>query len=199
MIVLDVEMTGLDLEKHSILSIGALDVEDPTNRFYGECRAWEGARIEEEALAVNGFTKEQATDPSKQSEAELVQSFIDWSVQVPERTLGGQNCAFDRMFIDAACRRGGIACPFAHRVIDAHSLTWMHMIKRGLTPPEDEKHHHSAINLTFALNYCGVPAEPKPHNALTGALCHAEVISRVAYTKKLLPEFAQYEIPWLMT
>ncbi|MEJ0053371.1 MAG: hypothetical protein WDN10_01400 [bacterium] len=197
MIAVDAEMSGLDFEKHSILSIGALDLDEPENRFYGECRAWDGAHIETDALVVNGFTVTEATDPRKQGEGELVQSFIAWSLSIAERTLGGQNCAFDRMFIEAACRRSGIECPFAHRVIDAHSLTWLHMLKRGLTPPIDEKHRHSAINLTFALSYCGVPEEPKPHNALTGALCHAEVISRIAYTRKLLPEFAQYDIPWL--
>jgi hypothetical protein len=47
------------------------------------------------------------------------------------------------------------------------------------------------------LNYCGIPEEPMPHNALTGALSHAEIISRLLYDKKLLPEFSHYEIPWL--
>jgi hypothetical protein len=39
--------------------------------------------------------------------------------------------------------------------------------------------------------------EPDPHNALTGTLWHAEVTSRLLYDKKLLPEFEQFEIPWL--
>jgi DNA polymerase III epsilon subunit-like protein len=197
MIVLDVEMSGLDSQKHSILSIGALDLADPTNQFYEECRMWEGGEFEEAALAVNGFTEEEITDPTKQSEAELVRSFIVWATDRPhDRTLGGQNCAFDRAFIEAACRRAGIEMPFAHRVIDSHSLCWMHMIRRGITPPV--KNQHSGINLTFALEYCGLPEEPKPHNALTGAFCHAEVIARIAYNKKILPEFSAYEIPWPM-
>jgi hypothetical protein len=44
--------------------------------------------------------------------------------------------------------------------------------------------------------YCGIPEEPTPHNALTGAKAHAEVISRLLYGKKLLPEFEKFEIPW---
>lgn len=35
-----------------------------------------------------------------------------------------------------------------------------------------------------------------PHNALTGAMSHAEVTSRLLYDKKLLPEFEQFDIPW---
>lgn len=71
------------------------------------------------------------------------------------------------------------------------------MLKRGLTPPIDLQHRRSALNLDAILNYCGIPDEPDPHNALTGAMCHAEVVSRLLYDKKLLPEFMQYPIPWL--
>jgi hypothetical protein len=75
-----------------------------------------------------------------------------------------------------------------------HSLVWLHMASRGVSIPM--KNHHSAINLGTALAYVGLPEEPKPHNALTGAYCHAEVISRIAYTKKLLPDFSSFDIPW---
>jgi hypothetical protein len=67
---------------------------------------------------------------------------------------------------------------------------------RGQQPPIDPQHRRSALNLDAIMNYCGIPDEPEPHNALTGALSHAEVISRLLYNKKLLPEFAQFEIPW---
>jgi hypothetical protein len=70
------------------------------------------------------------------------------------------------------------------------------MVQRGLTPPIDPVKHHSTLNLDAILNYCGIPEEPKPHNALTGAKSHAEVIARLLYGKKLLPEFEKFEIPW---
>jgi hypothetical protein len=72
----------------------------------------------------------------------------------------------------------------------------MHMIKRGLTPPINPQMKHSALNLDAILNYCGIPEEPDPHNALTGAKSHAEVAARLLWDKKLLPDFAQYPIPW---
>ena len=84
-----------------------------------------------------------------------------------------------------------------YRTIDTHSLAWMHIIKRGGEPPIGEKHKRSALNLDAVLNYCGIPDESEPHNALTGALSHAEVISCLLYDKKLLPEFEQFDIPWL--
>jgi len=197
MIVLDVESSGTDYHKHSIVSVGALDIVNPTNRLYEECHIWGGAHIEDEALKVNGFTKEQITDQSKQSEADLTHRFLAWTESVEERTLAGQNVSFDRDFLKAAAERAGhTTWPFAHRTIDTHTLCYMHMVSRGLQPPVDKKKKHSALNLDAVMHYCGLPDEPDPHNALTGALSHAEVISRLLYGRKLLPEFAQYDIPW---
>lgn len=197
MLVVDVEASGTEHQKHSIVSIGALDPDDPDNRFYEECRIWEGAHVMDEALQVNGFTKEEITDPSKKSEGEIVRAFLEWSQHMNDRTLAGQNVSFDRDFLKAAGEREGLAWDLAHRTVDTHSLCWMHMVKSGKEVPIDPQHRRSALNLDAVLDYCGIPEEPQPHNALTGALSHAEVIFRLLYDKKLLPEFEQYEIPWL--
>ena len=79
MLILDVEASGTDYALHSIVSIGALDLGKPDNRFYGECRIWDGAHVMEEALAVNGFTEAQLHEQSKPTETELVTSFFEWS------------------------------------------------------------------------------------------------------------------------
>jgi DNA polymerase-3 subunit epsilon len=196
MIAVDVEASGLDADKASIVSIGAIDLDDSTNQFYEECRVWDGAHVSEEALTVTGFTHEAIGQGSgKQSEGELVQNFIAWATDRPRSfTFVGQNPRFDCAFVEAACKRAAVEFPFPHRTIDTHSLCWLHMVSRGLVPPEKDK--RSGINLDFILEYAGVPPEPKPHNALTGASCHAEVFSRIAYTRKLLPEFFSYDIPW---
>ncbi len=197
MIVLDVEASGLNPKADSIVSIGALDSENQKNRFYGECRVWDGAHLHEEALAINGFTKESLIDPTKQSEGQLVASFVEWALAIDtDRTLAAQNVSFDFSFIEAACTRAEIHFPFAKRTLDVHSLVWMHMVSHGHTPPL--MHNHSAISLDAALAYCGLPGEVKPHNALTGALAHAEVVSRVAYNKLLLPEYSTFPIPWIL-
>ncbi|MFZ1987450.1 MAG: 3'-5' exoribonuclease [Minisyncoccia bacterium] len=198
MIALDIETSGLIPGKHGILAIGAVDFDDPTNQFYDECRLWEGACIDEAALAINGFSHEEITDASKKSEGELIRDFIAWATDRPkDQTCAGQNPSFDRDFVNAACKRAGLEFPFAHRTIDTHTLCWLHMIQHGIEPPT--KNSHSAISLDTALRYCGMPEEPKPHNALTGALSHAEVIARIAYTKKLIPDFFTYDIPWNKT
>ena len=197
MIILDVEASGTEYQKHSIVSLGALSLENPGNQFYQECRIWDGAHIMEGALEVNGFTEAEITDETKPTEAELITAFMKWSEGFADRTLAGQNVSFDRDFTKAACERAGINWDLAYRTIDTHTLAWMHMVKRGMEPPINKEHHRSALDLDAVLNYCGIPEEPTPHNALTGAQSHAEVISRLLYDKKLLPQFEQFDIPWL--
>ncbi len=158
---------------------------------------WEGAHVMAEALGVNGFTREQISDNNKQTEAELVTEFMEWTRGLADRTMAGQNVSFDRAYLEASCARAGVQYDLPFRTIDAHTLCYMHMTVRKITPPFDAVHKHSALNLDGVMNYCGLPDEPDPHNALTGAMSHAEVVSRLLYTKKLLPEFSQFEIPWL--
>ena len=195
--IVDIEASGTEYDKHSIVSIGALDMDNPDYRFYAECRIWEGAHIMEGALKVNGFTEEEITDPAKKMEGEIVVEFFEWSQQIADRTITGQNPSFDRDMLKAATYRAGLPWDLAYRTIDTHTLCWMHMVKNGQKPPIDPQHKRSALDLDAVLNYCGIPNEPEPHNALTGALSHAEVASRLLFNQKLLPEFQQFKIPWL--
>jgi DNA polymerase III epsilon subunit-like protein len=194
MIAIDIEASGTEYAKHSILSIGAVDLSDPTRQFYEECRIWDGAHIMDDALAVCGFSREEATDPNKRTEEEIVRAFLAWAWETEDHTLAGQNVSFDRDFLKAAAARAHIDYDLAHRTIDVHTLAWMHMVKRGLSVPIEN--HRSTLNLDAILLYCGIPEEPKPHNALTGAMSHAEVISRLLNNTKLLPEFDMYPLPF---
>jgi DNA polymerase III epsilon subunit-like protein len=195
MIILDVEASGLDPNQNSILSIGAFDFYNPSNKFYGECKVWDGAHINDEALAINGFTADEALDSSKQTDVELIQKFIEWSKTCKEKTFAGQNPSFDRDFLRSAALRGKLDWPFAYRTIDQHSLCYMHMIKQGIEPPT--ANDRTDLNSDRIMQYVGIPAETHPHNALNGAKVAGEAISRLLYDKKLLPEYEKYDIPWL--
>lgn len=196
MLVVDIEATGTDPRVHSIVSIGALDLAVPTNRFYRECRIFPDAHVMDEALAVNGYTTEEITDASKPSEAEIVAEFFTWIESLADRTPVGQNVSFDREFLRMAAERAGIAFPLSYRTIDTHTLCYMHMTRAGHDIPFDAKRNRTGLNLDAILTYCGIPEEPKPHNALTGACCHAEVASRLLFDTPLLPEFTSHPIPW---
>ena len=76
MIIVDVEASGVDYNKHSIISLGAIDFDHPENQLYEECRIWDGAHIDAGASEVHGMSDAAITDPTKQSEADLVHKFI---------------------------------------------------------------------------------------------------------------------------
>lgn len=195
MIIVDMESTGLEPHRHSLLSIGAVEFENPKNQFYEECRMWEGAHVMEEALEVCGFTREQIVDPAKQTEAELVSHFLTWVSACGEQTIAGQNPATDRDFIKYGCERAHLNWPLAQRVVDLHSICFYHQIRRGLTPPKS--HKHSGLNLEAVLLYCGVKGgQPKPHNGLTDAILEAECFSRLFYDTSMFEQFGKYPIPW---
>ena len=193
MIVVDVEASGVSPEKDSLVSVGAVDFENPQNRFYEECQIWEGAHIEDGALAVNGFTREQITDPKRKTDREVVLAFLAWLEKIEEKTIAGHNPSFDRDFLEQTAHRYHINWPVAHRTIDLHSICYFGMLQAGVKPPLT--HGHSALNLDAVLRYVGIPEEPKPHNALTGALVETEAFGRFFYGKPFLEEFLKYPLP----
>jgi len=82
---------------------------------------------------------------------------------------------------------------FKYRLVDLHTLTYVNYISRGLEPPLEDR--HSAVKSYKIFEYCGIPDEPRPHNALNGAKYEAEALSRLVYGKNLLKDFARFPIP----
>lgn len=193
MIIVDVETTGLDPQKHSIVSIGALDFSNSENQFYLECRIWDGAEIMKEALEINGFSEEEIKDPKKKTLEEVIKNFLDWTMEIKEKVLAGVNPSFDRDFLKTSAQRFDIDWMPSHRTIDLHSLCYAHYLRRGLKPPMKEG--RTDLNADKIFEYTGLPEETKPHNALTGTKMEAEALSRIIYGKKLLKEFEKYPVP----
>ena len=194
MIIVDIEASGTDPNKSSLLSVGAVDFDNSDNRFYEECKIFDGAHVEGAALAVNGFTKKEITDSLKKTDREVVILFLDWLFKCKDWTLAGQNTSFDRDFLMYTAYRYHINWPLAHRTIDLHSIAYYHMVKRGVLPPQ--KNNHSAVNLDTILKYCGIEVQRGKHNTLEDALLEAEAFSRLFNEKPFIDEYAQYQIPW---
>ncbi len=195
MIVLDIESSGTNPWKHSILSIGAIDFNKPERTFYEECRVWPEAHIDEESLKVNGFTLEDIKRENKREEGEIVRDFLDWVKKSSDHTIAGHNPFFDLFFIQAASQRNHLDFTLAHRLVDLHSICYFHMVKRGLKPPL--KNQRSDLNSDNVMEYVGISIEPKPHNALNGARWEAEAFMRLFYDQGLFPEFKDFSLPWL--
>lgn len=195
MIVFDIETTGVNAQKHSIISIGAIDFDHPKDQFYAECRIWDGAHIEADSMVVNGMTEDQVRDPAKPEEGEVVRQFFAWLAGRESMLLAGHNPMFDLSFLQAAAARHHVDFPVAHRSLDLHTICYVHMVQKGLVPPL--KHKKSDLNSDTVMKYVGIPTEPKPHVAINGAVWEAEALSRLIFNKKLLDQFAAYPIPWV--
>lgn len=201
MIVVDVETSGINARKHSILSIGAIDFENIQNQFYGECRVWDGAHImidsDGEFMPVtefNGMTEEQMRDQNKQSEKELLLKFKDWMQTCTDYIIAGHNPSFDMEFINEGIIRGHINWSLPRRTLDLHSICYAHMRRKGTMPPVKDK--KSFLSSDKVMEFVGLPNEPRPHNALNGALWETEAFHRILFDKQLLDQFKQYPIPW---
>lgn len=98
----DVETTGLSAEKNALIEVAFQPVIDgeklPTKVF--KIRPFEGAIIEDGALKVNGYTREEImTWPT---EAEVIPLMIEYLDSFEKKFKhGGHNVQFDRKFLKA--------------------------------------------------------------------------------------------------
>ncbi|MEM3431284.1 MAG: 3'-5' exonuclease [Candidatus Micrarchaeia archaeon] len=193
MLIVDLETTGVNPKKNSIVSIGAIDFLHPERTFYEECRPWNGAEIDDDALAVNGFTKEQILDEDRKTLYEAMNNFLKWVSESENQTLGGHNFGFDWAFLKETAEIYNLSWKPHRRIVDLHSVCYTHHLKRGIIPPL--KDNRTDLSFNKVLNYVGLPDEPVPHNALFGAKAAAEAFSRLLYGKSLLDEFKKHPLP----
>ena len=193
MIVLDIETTGLDPRRHSIIEVGAIDFDCPGNYFKERCQIWDGAEIDFKALDINGLTFDEIRDPAIFTQKELLSRFINWTAQIEDKTIAGQNVDFDISFLIESSRRCGLNFSPGKRKVDQHSIVYAHFLKRNIRPPL--KDGYSDLNSDFIMNYVGLPSEPKPHRAINGARFEAEALSRLIFGRVMFDEFSDYEIP----
>lgn len=158
MICLDIETGGLSPTRSSILSIGAVDF-DSDKEFYIECRNYPDRVIHKEALAVNGFTLEQATNVSKLFPNEAYAELYKWVLDNKlEPLLAGQNIgSFDAQFLKDAQSATTWPWIFGYKYVDLFSIGYARFRK--------------ILSMDQILEELGLPPEEKPHDALRGAKC----------------------------
>lgn len=193
MIIVDVETTGADYKENSITQIAAIEFENPSNRFVAECRIWEGAKVDEFTREYNGYTDESLNDPSKKSDIEIVEEFLKWAEPIKEKTLVGENPAFDRDSMRFTLMRNGKEWPLGYRTLDLHTLAFNHHLQRGIDVPH--KKGFSMLNLDATLKYVGLPEESKPHTAFNGTLLETEAYGRLMHGVNTLEDFKDHAIP----
>ncbi|HLC58424.1 MAG TPA: 3'-5' exonuclease [Candidatus Nanoarchaeia archaeon] len=176
MIVIDLEMSGLDFKKNSILSIGALDFNNSKNTFYGECTLRKGTKIDDKAIAVCGFTRKQIKENKKSCE-KLLKEFLEWTDKISDKTLAGHNVHFDIAFLQENFKIYKLKWDFGHRIVDLHSVFYFNFMKGKVKIPI--KYYHSALNLDFIIDYFKLKKREGTHNALEDAQLTAQAFSKL--------------------
>lgn len=164
MIVVDVETSGLDPQRHGVLSIGAVEY-GTDNEFYIECRLSPSKTYEQRALKVNGFKAAELYSTARILPADAFGEFVHWAQMVKYRTLANMNVAFDVAFLKAMSPVA--SWPFGHRYVDLHSVVFAYALAEGWLPERDRQ--LSRLSWPVLLEYVGLPPEPEPHDALIGA------------------------------
>lgn len=197
-LVIDVETTGLDRYRNSIVSIGGIIIpktpRDTIYHFYNEARIWSEAEIDDRALEINGFTKDEITNsPIKFPQQQMLENLVHFAHLSGDMTIWGHNARFDCEFINTSLQREGIDFSFGHRTLDQHTLAYVRHIDAGLEIPLKDK--RSNLGEDPISEFVGIPSEPKPHNALNGAKWEAEAIHRMLYGENFQFEFKKHPVP----
>ena len=192
--VLDVETTGLDQEKCAILSVGIVSYGKQLNEFYREYYPFEGAAVVEASMRINGFEidkmkRDPVNDP--RNVAEDVKSFLKANEC---NVIAGQNPSFDRGFVNAYANRYGMDFRIPIWMLDMHSVCMAYMLENSIDIP---KKLDGGLFLSgdAILEFVGLGAEPKPHNAMNGARYEFEALCRIIYGKNVLPQFRDQPVP----
>lgn len=163
MIIVDIETTGIDPKKHSIVSIGAVDLDNPENYFYGECKPRENALIDEVAIKINGFNQERINNIQKTCK-ELLIEFLEWSKPIKNKTIGGYNVHFDYNFLVEHLKLYNLDVPFMYRLVDLHSIFYYYCLKNKIEIPL--RKDSSGLDLDFIIASLNMKKREGYHNAL---------------------------------
>ena len=184
--VIDLETSGLDPRKCGVLEMGAVMLAPDLSTLGGwvsPVRVYDWQKWEAGAERVHGVTREEATSldrPSAEVALADFLSFVDSHSNGARVVLAGMNLAgFDVQFLKEIMARVspktqqllmgfGWERLISHRTIDIHALAAGAMLARG---NKIDKLYTDGIYALLAM-----PAEPKPHTALTGARMEAEAL-----------------------
>ena len=187
-LVVDCETGGLNPYEHSILTLGAVVMENGKiskgDRFYAVIKE-PNLMMTKEAEYINGLSKtfieNRGQDP--QAVAEEFQAWLrqwEWPSMI---TLAGTNTDFDRAFIDRLYNQAGMIHNFSHRSLDIQTGGNLLQHAGIIELPDGEASLDNLCTL-FGVHRT---AKSFPHHALEDAVCTAEVLEKMLDLLMTLP------------
>lgn len=148
-VVVDIETNGAYPPKYSMVSIGAVHNENPSNTFYAELKPI-GDAYQDEAYAVNGFTHEQVQ--RFENPAAVMFRFRKWVEDIRgahERILFvSDTTSFDFSFVNYYLWEFTGANPFGHAPLSIHNVYkgLTGNFKQNIYALRDTRHTHNALD-----------------------------------------------------
>lgn len=128
-LVIDVETTGFDPQKHACIELGAVllnEALEPVVQFSSLIAPWKGAEVVPQAMAVNHISPDELR--SAPPLARVVEQFYsEVLANRPTPLLSGWNVWFDAAFLRHLFGQAGRDWPFRHRLLDVQSVVSFHM------------------------------------------------------------------------
>jgi len=199
MIVVDIETSGVDINKCGIWQIGAVDTDNPKNIFLDE------GRIDEEDILLFDMKGKKTTpeklfgksesdlrDKKKKSQKELLINFFKWCESCKIKVFVCQNPQFDFTFLETKAFKYNLKFSIDYHAFDLHSIAQI-AYKRVNGEFLFEK-DHSGLGLSKILDFVGMKDNRKEHNALEDAKLTSEAFFRLVYGKNLLEEYSKFKL-----
>jgi len=211
MIVLDIETSGLDIGRHGICQMGAIELENSKNVFYEDCRIDDEDEIMLTAIQVHGRDESVLRDFKKQSQKQLILNLLKWVNTCKNKISVGHNIGWDLTFIQSKCIRYGLVEEFrkilSSRSIDLHAIAQL-KFKEVYGDFCVNEIGRSNMHFGKVLEFCGIKDERKSvkdnlivseegkiHDALEDVRLSAECYTRITDGKGLFDEFKEFSIP----
>lgn len=165
LIIIDLETTGLNPERHEIIEIGA--VKPHTGEvFEVKVHPMRIKDAEQKALEINGYKKEEWEEAFLLPNAlKLLSIFVGNT----RPYMMAYNVSFDRSFLEKAYKDCNLAYPFHYHHLDLLTLAWA-KLPAG-----------SSLSLKNAALSLGLTPEESIHRALGGARCANSLLASLTH------------------
>lgn len=179
LVVLDLECTGLDIQKHEIIQIAAIRINKDTlaevSRFSSYVKPVAWAERDPAAMAVNRISYDMvASAPDLQKALEL----FEHKFAGPDVLLAAYNTAFDIPMFRQAYKRLNRPNPFDFHSFDVWALAYLYW---GITGQKPNPTRPIGFTLSDVAAAVGIPPSMSGefHNAVADVEAEVEILRRL--------------------
>jgi DNA polymerase-3 subunit epsilon len=182
LLVLDIEATGLEADKHEIIQLAAILLDKKTlkekKRFDSFIKPSNWKNRSREAMAVNQISWEQLKNaPDIKTVLKKFQKTFG-----TEFSIAPYGTIMDTWFLRVAYKQCRMRYPFDYHIFDIWPLVYIYMAKKKLL---HNRTRFVGFGLDDAAKHFNIPVPAGRHTALTDCEIEAEVLRQIIKRIKL--------------